>query len=88
LIARPFPGIITEEEIISMTEMQSNQQSKFHDPCKTPLSREITKFQETQNSVNKVLDNHKAQPSSQSHSLFFSLPFQIMVSRLLFRSSK
>jgi hypothetical protein len=36
LIARPFPGIITEEEIISMTEMQSNQQSRFHDPCKTP----------------------------------------------------
>ncbi len=36
MIARPFPGIITEEKIISMTEMQSNQQSRFHDPCKTP----------------------------------------------------
>ncbi len=57
-------------------------------PAKHQLSREITKFQETQNSLNKVLDNHKAQPSSQSHIPFFSLQFQIMVSRLFFRSSK
>jgi hypothetical protein len=32
-------------------------------PAKHQLSREITKFQETQNSLNKVLDNHKGSSS-------------------------